>query len=43
LLADFGYVEPPLEGCPVRTPDLERYRLNQIVGDVIEELRGRTG
>lgn len=42
LLADFGYVEPPREGCPVRTPDLERYRLNQIVGDVIEELRGRS-
>lgn len=42
LLADFGYVEPPLEGCPVRTDDLERCRLNQIVGDVLEELRGRS-
>jgi dihydrodipicolinate synthase/N-acetylneuraminate lyase len=39
LLADFGYVEPPPEGCPVRTPDLEQYRLSQIVGDVLEELR----
>jgi dihydrodipicolinate synthase/N-acetylneuraminate lyase len=42
LLADFGYVEPPPEGCPVRIPDLEQYRLKQIVGDVLEELRHRS-
>jgi 4-hydroxy-tetrahydrodipicolinate synthase len=42
LLADFGYVEPPPEGCPVRIPDLEQYRLSQIVGDVLEELRHRS-
>jgi len=42
LLADFGYVEPPPEGCPTRPPDLEQVRLNQIVGDVLEELRHRS-
>jgi len=44
ILADFGYVAPPAEGCPARSvDDLERYRVSQIVGDVIKELKGREG
>jgi dihydrodipicolinate synthase/N-acetylneuraminate lyase len=39
LLADFGYVEPPREGCPVRTSNLETYRVKELVGDVMEKLR----
>ncbi len=43
ILADFGYVEPPPEGCPVRTSgDLEKVRVNKIAEDVLRELR-RTG
>jgi 4-hydroxy-tetrahydrodipicolinate synthase len=39
ILADFGFVEAPLEGCPPRTKDLEPYRVNKIADDVIRELR----
>jgi 4-hydroxy-tetrahydrodipicolinate synthase len=41
LLADFGYVEPPAQGCPPRDPDLGKSRLDQIVQGVLEELRQR--
>ena len=44
ILADFGYVEPPAEGCPVRPVDeLKRHRVNQIVGDVLRELSSQGG
>jgi 4-hydroxy-tetrahydrodipicolinate synthase len=39
LLADFGYVEPPPEGCPPRRPDLEATRVNEIAGEVVAALR----
>jgi 4-hydroxy-tetrahydrodipicolinate synthase len=39
ILADFGYVTPPVEGCPARpADDLKRHRVNQIVGEVLKEL-----
>jgi len=39
ILADFGFVEAPAEGCPPRAQDLEPYRVNKIADDVIRELR----
>ena len=39
ILADFGYVEPPPEGCPVRTNELEKVHANRIADDVLKELR----
>lgn len=39
ILADFGYVEAPLEGCPVRTSDLEKVKINKIAENVLRELR----
>jgi 4-hydroxy-tetrahydrodipicolinate synthase len=39
ILADFGFVEAPTEGCPQRAKDLEPYRVNKIADDVIRELR----
>jgi 4-hydroxy-tetrahydrodipicolinate synthase len=39
LLADFGYVDPPPEGCPPRRPDAKAAQVNQIVGEVVEALR----
>jgi len=39
ILADFGYVEPPPEGCPTRDNNLEPYRVGKIADDVIRELR----
>jgi dihydrodipicolinate synthase/N-acetylneuraminate lyase len=41
LLADFGYVQPPAEGCPVRRNSEKERELSQIVGGVVEELRRR--
>ena len=41
ILADFGLVEPPAEGCPPRTGKIEQDRVSQIVASVIEELRER--
>lgn len=39
LLADFGYVPPPAEGCPARRrPEAER-QLNEVVDNVVEALR----
>jgi hypothetical protein len=39
LLADFGYVEPPVEGCPPRGNDLEPIRVKRIADEVLSELR----
>jgi 4-hydroxy-tetrahydrodipicolinate synthase len=39
LLADFGYVDPPPEGCPPRRPDAKAAQVNEIVGEVVEALR----
>ena len=39
ILADFGVVEPPAEGCPVRTGDPESDRVAQIAQNVIARLR----
>lgn len=39
ILADFGYVEAPAEGCPPRHNDLEPYRAAKIADDVVRELR----
>jgi len=42
LLADFGFVDPPAEGCPARNPELEGLEVSQIVGEVLKELEGRS-
>jgi len=39
LLAEFGFVETPPEGCPPRTGDLNQDRIQQITAAVIAELR----
>lgn len=39
LLADFGYVDAPPEGCPPRQHEAEAVRVNQIVDDVVAGLR----
>ncbi len=39
ILADFGYVQAPPEGCPPRESELEPYRVNKIADDVLRELR----
>jgi dihydrodipicolinate synthase/N-acetylneuraminate lyase len=39
LLADFGYVDPPAEGCPPRRPDGDANRLHTMVDEVVETLR----
>ncbi len=39
ILAEFGYVETPPEGCPPRTGDLGHDRIQQITAAVIAELR----
>lgn len=42
LLADFGYVEPPVEGCPPRAPATAQLRVNQLVDRVLHDLRQRS-
>jgi dihydrodipicolinate synthase/N-acetylneuraminate lyase len=39
ILADFGYVDTPPEGCPPRHSNLEPYRVSTIADDVLRELR----
>jgi 4-hydroxy-tetrahydrodipicolinate synthase len=39
MLSDFGYVEAPAEGCPVRGNELEKFRVTKIADDVVRELR----
>lgn len=41
ILSDFGYVDPPPEGCPVRTGNMEEDRVAQITQHVIKALRER--
>jgi 4-hydroxy-tetrahydrodipicolinate synthase len=41
ILADFGYVEPPPEGCPPRPGSARQTSVSAIVDGVIEELRRR--
>jgi 4-hydroxy-tetrahydrodipicolinate synthase len=41
ILADFGYVDAPPEGCPPRTGNLGQDRVNQIAAAVIQSLRER--
>jgi 4-hydroxy-tetrahydrodipicolinate synthase len=39
ILADFGYVQAPPEGCPPRGKDLDAYHAGKIADDVVRELR----
>jgi dihydrodipicolinate synthase/N-acetylneuraminate lyase len=39
ILADFGYVEAPPDGCPPRGNDLAPLRVKRIADDVLSELR----
>jgi dihydrodipicolinate synthase/N-acetylneuraminate lyase len=41
ILADFGVVESPLEGCAPRTGNLERDKVAQIAQEVMNSLRRR--
>jgi hypothetical protein len=41
ILADFGYVVPPEEGCAIRTGQPSADRVSQIVTSVMHELRKR--
>jgi len=41
ILADFGFVAPPEDACPVRENNPERHQSRQIVDGVMNELRGR--
>src|SRR3954453_11237448 len=41
ILADFGYVSPPEEGCAVRTGQPTPDKVSQIVTSVMHELRKR--
>lgn len=41
ILADFGYVDTPSEGCPTRTGNLAEDRISQIAATVIQTLRER--
>jgi len=41
ILSDFGYVDPPSEGCAPRTGDLAQDRIGQITAAVLESLRER--
>ena len=41
ILADFGYVAPPEEGCAVRTGQPTADKVSQIVTSVMHELRKR--
>jgi 4-hydroxy-tetrahydrodipicolinate synthase len=39
ILADFGYVETPPEGCPPKQGGLEPLRVRKIADEVVNELR----
>ena len=41
ILADFGVVDAPTEGCAPRTGDVNRDKITQITEGVIAQLRGR--
>jgi 4-hydroxy-tetrahydrodipicolinate synthase len=41
ILADFGMVGPPEEGCAVRTGNLERDKIEQVTRAVLQEMQER--
>ena len=41
ILADFGFVEPPAGGCPVRDTNPERQQVQDIASGVLQSLRER--
>lgn len=41
ILADFGFVNAPAEGCPTRTGDPREDQIAQMTARVINELRGK--
>ena len=41
ILADFGYVESPVGGCPPRTGNIDQDRVSHIAATVLETLRQR--
>ncbi len=41
ILSDFGYVDPPPEGCPARSGNIAEDRVAQITQHVIKALRER--
>jgi 4-hydroxy-tetrahydrodipicolinate synthase len=41
ILAEFGFVDPPAQGCLPRTGDSEQDRINQIAAVVVQQLRER--
>lgn len=41
ILSDFGYVDQPVEGCPIRTGNIDRDRVAQIAQGVLDQLRER--
>ena len=41
IIADFGFTDPPAEGCPTRSGDIDRDRVAQITEGVIQQLRDR--
>ena len=41
ILADFGYVSPPVEGCAPRSGQPSADKVSQIVTSVVHELRKR--
>lgn len=41
ILADNGYVDAPVEGCPARTGNIDQDRIRHIASQVVQELRQR--
>jgi 4-hydroxy-tetrahydrodipicolinate synthase len=41
ILADFGFADPPGQGCPPRTGNPEQDRISQIAAVVVQQLRER--
>jgi 4-hydroxy-tetrahydrodipicolinate synthase len=41
ILAEFGYVDAPANGCPPRTGNIDQDRINHIAATVVETLRQR--
>jgi dihydrodipicolinate synthase/N-acetylneuraminate lyase len=41
ILADWGYVDTPAEGCPPRTGNLDQDRISHITASVVQALRER--
>jgi dihydrodipicolinate synthase/N-acetylneuraminate lyase len=41
ILADSGYADAPAEGCPPRTGNIDRDRINHITASVLRELQKR--